>query len=175
MAHVDLMIGASADIVSGDELKASEERVIGALRRPAPRQAIRRRRMASAVMPAAGPLVLDLDGPPADSMWSLIHVVITGADDHTAVAGASAALYVGGEPPAINAGNVANWLPPLGDLLQPGIAVPGYWAFSKETVYAHFGDSVFVVVYGAAAGTNLSAVARVHEWHPDGKEELSRL
>ena len=164
MANVTIAGGAEIDIASAAEVRQYTDDVVSRLR-PAPRpRAIRRTPTMSGVMPAAGALVLDLGGPPSNAMWSVTSVVVTGSDDRTAVAAGVAVLYLGGEAQAT---------PSLLNLLKPGsTAIPVDWTFSKDTIFAHAGDNLFVLVYGAAPGTNLMAVARVHEWSPASMQEI---
>jgi hypothetical protein len=84
----------------------------------------------------------------------------------------TAALYFGGVAPA---GNLANNLPILGNLLEPGTPVPAIWRYSKEIITGHDGDGLYALIYGAAAGQNLAGTARVYEWHPDSSEEAMSL
>lgn len=169
--EVQLDFGASVDIASSDEVRQMGDSVVSRLRRRGKR-VLRRIIPSSTVMPAAGPALLDFGQVPAGSIWAVVHCLVTGADDHTAVANAFAALYFGGIAPA---GLLSSNLPALGNLLEPGIAVPAVWRYSKEIITGHDGDGLFSLVYGAGAGTNLAGVARVYEWHPDSAEEATYL
>lgn len=131
----------------------------------------------SGVMPAAGPLLLDFGKPPNGALWVPLWLVVTGADDHTAVANSSVATYLGGQPP--NSPTLASSPPPLMNLLIPATTatvIPYYVSISgKDAVYANQTDGVYCLVYGAAAGTNLTANLRVREIHPACAEELCVL
>lgn len=138
-------------------------------------RSIRRSLQVAGQMPTAGPLLLDFGGPPTGTMWAPLIVGIVGSDDHTAVANGVWAVYAGGEA-------VLTPVPMLGNLLIPGNVtgatdkIPGYVQPSgKEDVYLHYGDSLFVLVYGAAAATNLLAYAKVREIVPSNEEELNIL
>lgn len=170
MTRVSFQLGAEADLVSKDEFDAG----IGSLSnllRPSPKdRSLRRNTMDSGVMPAAGPLLLNLGGAPAGSLWVPLTIVVTGADDHTVVAASQLAVYFGGQP-SLN--------PMLSQLLIPGATAPmiPYWQQigGKDAIYGHFGDSLFVLVYGVAAGTNLQAAARIREIQPASLEEIDLL
>lgn len=157
-----MTLGGELDIATADEVrdivKDSTDSIGGMLRRGR-RQPVRRQIPESIQMPASGAGIISFGSPPSGSTWCLVDVVVSGADDHTAVAAATAALYIG-----------SSASPGLGMLLRPGQAVPGFWSFSKEVIFAHFGDEVFVSVAGAAAGVTLSAVARVHQYVEDAIE-----
>lgn len=157
--RTSLTIGGSIDIATTDEVKSivgDSTDTLSKMFRRSNRKPVRRTIPASIQMPTTGAGILDVGSPPSGSTWCLVDVVVTGNDDHTAVAAATAALYIG---------DPANVM--LGTLLRPGIAIPGSWSFSKEVIFAHFGESIFVSVSGAAAATNLSAVVRVHQYIED--------
>src|SRR5581483_6248897 len=48
---------------------------------------------------SATPLVLRLGGPKLGKIWSVRKIVVTGSDDHTAVASVAGAIYVTGGGP----------------------------------------------------------------------------
>lgn len=168
--RVAFNLGAEADLLSKDEFDSGMTSLASALRPNPKDRSIRRFGIDSGVMPATGPLLLNLGGPPANTLWIPLLIVVTGGDDHTAVAASQLAVYFGGEP---------SLTPPLQALLIPGSTAPmiPYWQQigGKDAIYGHYGDSLFVLVYGAAAGTNIAATARVREVSPASLEELDLL
>jgi hypothetical protein len=167
-----LSLGAAGevDLVSSDEFHEG----IGGLRKliaPTPKdRSIRKNIPVSTRTAASGGTLLDFGGPPSGTLWVPLWITVIGADDHTAFASATVAVYVGGE---------AMVLPPLGNLLIPAsaaTAVPyNQQISSKDTIYAHFGDSVFALVYGGAGDSPVAGVLRVREVHPSNIEELNFL
>lgn len=169
------MTGISAE-VSGDvalsigEFRHGINKLHSALRQNKSPN-IRKEVTASGVFPAAAPLLLNLGGPPVGCMWFPLWITVTGSDDHTAVANSQVAVYLGGQ---------SSTAPALRNLLIPAsaaTAVP-YWqqVSGKEDIGCHYGDELFVLVWGAvAAGSNLVASARIREVHPSGAEELNLL
>lgn len=169
-----IVLGGEIDVLSKSEFDEGMKR-FDSLLRPNPKdRSIRRIEPASGQMPAAGPLVLDFGGPPAGAMWVPIWVTVTGADDRTSVANSQWALYFGGEAPS-----VASQPPSLANLLIPaGTApqIPGFQQIGgKDAVYGHFGDHLYLMVYGPVAGTPIIATARIREVHPASFEELNLL
>lgn len=159
-----LSLGGDAEIelASTDEIRAISDNAVSRIRAPHPKPRLKSN-PASGVMPATGPLILDLGSPPAGSVWSIISVVVVGSDDRTAVPAGIAALYLGGEP-SLN--------PSLMNLLEPGsTTIPVRWNYNPDMHFAHVGDSLYVLVYGAAAGLNIAAVSRYHEWMPASGRE----
>lgn len=170
MGSVTFQLGATADIVTGEEMKAGLDGLYSRMRRDGTKdRAIRRIEPQSGVMPSSGPLLLSFGGPPTGALWAPQWVTVTGSDDRTVVAAGTWALYFGG---------LATLNPMLGNLLVPanGSTIPGFQPVGgKDTVYGHEGDELFVLVYGAAAGTNIAAIARIREVHPSNVEELNVL
>lgn len=157
-----MTLGGELDIATTDEVRdivKDSTDSIGGLFRRGQRRPVRRSLPVSTQASAAGATILNFGSPPSGSTWCLVDVVTSGGDDHTAVAGATGALYIG---------NSAS--PQLGMLLRPGQAIPGFWSFSKEVIFAHYGDDIFVSVTGAAANSTLSAVARIHQYVEDAIE-----
>jgi hypothetical protein len=167
-----LSVGAAGevDLVSGDEFRDGLSR-LGTMLAPSPKdRSIRKQVVASTRTAASGGSLLDFGGPPSGTLWVPLWITVIGADDHTAFASAQVAVYVGGE---------AMVLPPVANLLVPAssaTAVPyNQQLSSKDTIYAHFGDSVFALVYGGAGDSPISGVLRVREVHPSNIEELNFL
>jgi len=167
MAHVQIAAGITADIATPGEVKtavdASVNDGIGRLleRLPSPDRGARLRPIASVNPGAAGNFVLNLGQPSPGCIWMLVEVCVTGPDDRTAVATTSAALYAGIPGRQSGAATVSD-IPPLGNLIRPGIAVPGTFQFSGEPMFIKDSEALTVMVYtGATVVATLSAVATV--------------
>jgi hypothetical protein len=150
---VAVQAGVEVDLASKGDLSSmfdeGVDKIVSALPRRK-RKPLLRRIPQSAIAVANVPTILTFDAPPADYTYEITHCVVVGADASTVLAGATAALYVGNSS-----------VYSLGNIVQPGIVVPGYWNIGNGVIYAHFGDEVFVVVTGAATGANVSAVLSV--------------
>ena len=162
--------GFDVELATKDDL---ENGLNGLGRRLAPKpedRSLRKTLAWSGRTAAAGGTLIDFGGPPSGCLWVPLWITVTGGDDHTAVANGQVAVYVGGE---------ALVTPPLGMLLIPAstaTSVPfNQQLGGKDTVYAHFGDSVFALVYGTAGDVAVSGVLRVREVHPSNVEELNFL
>lgn len=153
---VEVDLATTEDI--GGMMDGAVDKVIGAIPRRK-RKPLLRRIPASQQTTANVPTVLDFGTVPAGYTYEITHCVVVGADDFTVLAGATAALYIG---------NPANFA--LGDIVQPGIPVPGYWNIGQATMYSHFGANVFVVVRGAAGAVNVSGVLSVTQHSEDTVE-----
>lgn len=157
MAEVSIMGGAAIDIASGvelrDGLKSMGDSVVDRLR-PREKRILRKSAIKADNVPAAGPLILSLLVVPPDTQCSLAVVTVTGADDHTVLAAAVPVVYFG-----------ASATPPnRGDVVAIGTAVPFVVSWGEKALWGHDGDEVFVVVYGAAAGSQVVATLKYHEW-----------
>lgn len=152
----EVELATKGDVIDGFDGVA--DRVIGALPKRK-RKPLLRRIPSSGAVPTVGVLVLPFGNVPAGYTYEYTHCVVVGADASTVLAGASAALYIG---------NTSIF--GLGNIVQPGIAVPGFWNFGGGVIYGHFGDEIFVVVSGAAAGANVSAVLTVLQHAEDTVE-----
>lgn len=168
-------LGSEFDMVTGDELKATAKDLQDSIIKRLPKSRtlpIRQTAVGAAVTPAAGPTVITLvpQGPAAGRIWCLTHVVITGNDDRTTVAGATFAVYRG-EPPA-GFGQAPN----LSGLLSPatGSTIPLERSYSENAVWIRGGETVFAMVYGAAAGTSLQMMIDVMDY-PDSVMESGLL
>ena len=168
MSSVKFLIGAEADIVSGGEMRdaveAGTSRILDSLPRDKDR-GVRLRPTGSTNInpPAIGNAVITFapHTPAPGTLWWLVEVVVTGADDRTAIAGAVAALYCGS--PARQLSNAAiTDVPLLGSLVRPAQALPAVFAFGGEAFPVKEGEELFVIVYSPTnAITLLSAVATV--------------
>lgn len=158
MSGASLEAGISIDLATKDDIDAGFSKVLDRIPRRK-RKPLLRRLPTSGVVVAGTPLVLAFGDVAAGYTYEIVHCVVVGADASTVLAGASAALYLG---------NPSS--PSLGQILQPGIAVPGFWNFGGSVIYSHFGDQTYVVVTGAAAGSNVSAILSVIQHTEDTVE-----
>lgn len=167
-------LGAEADLVSGDELRSTAKEIQDSIIKKLPRSRslpIRQIMVGAAQTPASGPTVIILPNTPAlGRVWAVTHIVITGNDDRTTVAGATAACYRGMAP-------VPGEVPDLTGLIFPAVAantIPLEKAYSNSTIWVHGGENVFAMVYGAAAGTSLQMNVEAMDY-PDSVMEAGAL
>lgn len=156
-------IEAGVGIAIGNEIRAGFSSLANTLDEG--RNSVRKTLSASGIMPASGALLLGFDGPAYGSLWCPVWVTVYGGDDHTAVANSSVAVYVGG---------TCSLTPSYSNLVVPATTatlIPWYYKFGKDTLYAETGDSVYLLVYGAAAGSQIGAALRVREVRPSYSEE----
>lgn len=159
MADVKFVLNASADIASGDEVRAAVKSGVTDILAGLPNkdQGDRLRPPASLnVNPAAtGTYLLDFGSPNNGDLWWLVEVVVTVGDDRTAPVGTLAALYCGFPP-------IPGSAPPLGNLIRPAIAVPATFQFSGEAWPVKENENLFAVIYApTTAVSTLSGVATV--------------
>ncbi|HJS94522.1 MAG TPA: hypothetical protein VJ741_09675 [Solirubrobacteraceae bacterium] len=91
----------------------------------------------------SAPFLIKLGGPSVAVIWDVRSVVLVGADDHTAVANVTGAVYAG----QLNAQGVV-----LPDLRWPGLTVPSAQTFNAQVV-AQTNQQLYV----ALSGSGLSA------------------
>lgn len=147
---------AEFDVEVGFKLAAATDKLSGELERNRKRKPYHIKRVDQVNALAGVASVLDLGSPPTGMMWNLLKLTVVGSDDRTVVAGATLASY---------AGDPAN--PSLAMLLEPSIGgspIPNTAGYSDEVIWVHSEDNLFVMVYGAAAGQQLVAIAIVDEW-----------
>jgi hypothetical protein len=164
MAEIRLTMGGLVDVASGDEVRTAVdsgvERILGRL--PDKDRGIRRRIPASDSANATGTFVLDFGAPGTGWLWWVQEVVVTGADDRTALANSVAALYCG-SPPTHRTPTTIDAAPNLGTLIRPGQALPALFPFSGEAFPIHERENLFAVVYLGTAALFVSGVATVVE------------
>ena len=122
----------------------------------APRRPIYITRAASAAAASGVATILDLGRPSAGRAWNVLSVTVIGSDDHTSLAGVSPTVYLG--TPDANAVIYSQCLVPAN-----GQTVPNVSSFTPGVVWA-VNEHLFVIVYGAAAGQVLTAVARCTDY-----------
>jgi hypothetical protein len=170
MTGVKLAGGVEIDLLGKEDFDGGLK-LLGDRLAPRPADRSLRKTVARAVtMPGSGPALLDFGGPPSGTLWVPLWITLAGADDHTSVANSQFAVYLGGQ--ATTNPSTANLWIPGGTAPQIPANLP---TGGKDTVYAHFGDNVFVLVYGVAGDTQLQGVLRYREVHPSNIEELNIL
>lgn len=151
------VIGLGFDVMLafGDRLDRLERVLLGMARDAKPeRKWIRRNATAQAV--AGVPTVLDLSrgGPGPGRMWDVRAIAVIGSDDHTNLAGTTVAIYLG-EPSQVGLGDV--YIP--GASGGSGVTVPANIQFGEDQLAVIEPHHLYLVVDGAAAGQQLTAVA----------------
>jgi hypothetical protein len=170
-----LNLGVEVDFVTGDELDKAMSGLQDSIVRRLPKSRalpIRQNMVGAAVTPASGPTVIILPNTPAlGRVWAITHILLTGNDDRTTVAGATAACYRGMAP-----GGTAQ-VPDLTGLIFPAVAantIPLEKAYSNSTIWVHGGENVFAMVYGATAGTSIQLMVEAMDY-PDSVMEAGAL
>ena len=157
---ISVMGGAEFDVVSNDELagalKGASDSIVDRLRPQAERISRKYAVQAGTVDAGGNPLVLPLLVVPPEAQVSLSLVTVQLGDDHTTGAGVPV-VYFGGQ---------ASSTPNRGDIIAIGgtNSLPYVVSWDEKTIWGHAGDQCFVIVYGVAAGTNVLATLRYHEW-----------
>lgn len=174
MSSVRFVLGAEADIATGDEVRAAvndgTEAIGGMLKRGFNKDVGQRLRpIASQSVAAAngtgvtGTFVLDMGSPSPGCVWALSEVIVTGATDREAPAGAVASLWIGNPPYQVSPTTILG-TPPLGNLVRPAVALPAVFLLAGEDWPVHDGDNLFAIVYSlTTAVTVVSAVATVKQ------------
>lgn len=164
-AGFEVLLGAFANF--GEETKRNHRELMSAITVGLP---LHRYPFGSAIVPnpTATVAVVATGKPPAGRMWNVRSMGIYGADGHTAITG-SAEFYIGTAPQDTEAGPQAN----IADIVAPGIAVlPGQVTLSRHVYWARNGQSLYALVYGGVAGTQLSLVCAVEDWKIEDVEAL---
>ena len=180
MAEVKFVLNSVVDIATSEEVHAAAAKTQSKVdellgRIPSSDRGVRKRvPSASPRIPlgaaATGTFPLDFGSPPSDTVWWIQEVVVhagsgVAADAFTAVAGAFAALYIGRPPAQLTSATieVGTWSG-LTDLQRVGIAVPGVFPFSGESVCVHDMESLYVVLFSPTTAVSVfGAVATVVE------------
>lgn len=113
---------------------------------------------------STGTFAISLGKPAGGMQWNLCEIIVTGATDREAPAGAVAAVYCGGEPYMPTPTTVFQ-TPPLGQLVRPALALPAVFQFgAREPWPIKEGETLSIIIYSATtAMTSMSAVATVSE------------
>lgn len=146
-------LGFDLEIVLGARLDRIE-RLLAQLARPRPqRKLIQRMKSTGAVTGTPTVLAFDNPGPSPGRIWDVRAVAVVGNDDRTNIANTNVALYVG-EPNAVGVGDV--FLP--GTQGGTAVTVPANVQFGEDQCCVIEPDRLYVVVYGVATGTQVTAV-----------------
>lgn len=154
MALARIVLGGEIDVCTGEEMDGVKKDLLGAIEKnkPSDKRFILRPFFGSGVVPASGPLQIDLNpvGPAVGRIWNIVRLTAL-VDDHTAQTGTSVAWYKGDNV------NVA-----LSQCFEPAMAVPSTLPLSKDVEWQTIDERLFALVYGATAGTNvtLTGIAR---------------
>jgi hypothetical protein len=173
MAEVRMQLGATADLVTTDEMSDALDSVVTGLQGhidnrlgSQPKKTIRTLACSDFVTLTNGgskQTALVPASPSVGKVWVVKRVTVTGGDDHSAVANMVAAVY---------AGDPYNFT--LSQLVQPGIAVPYVDTWSTDSFVVHSSEQLFVnwIGTGNVNFQTVSANMQVQEWNE--KEYESR-
>ena len=120
------------------------------------------------VAPAS--LILPCQTHPASGrVWNVLSVSIFGNDDHTAVAGAIAAIYGGELSPS---GSVTPTPGPMSDLILTGATIPNITFVPDKAVWLHEMESIYAIIYTPPINTQFVLTARVGEYPVEAVEGM---
>lgn len=152
--NVKLAAGVEVDLATKGDLQQLKDDLQGSGLPILPRRIYQ-----AATVPtpfSAGSFLMEVDHPETPVIWDLRKLVILGADDHTAVANVSAAVYVGSAAPN---GQVS-----LLDCAWQGMTLPSSNTFNAQCLIGHH-ERLFVLFAGTGlvAGQQLVVVGQVIE------------
>lgn len=166
MGKFRIALGAEVDAVTSDELKSGLDGLRGELTRSL-RKVPRIMRPLSASNPAVSittgeNITLSLGSPSTGRIWVVTRVTVMGADDHTAVAAAMGAVYVGYD----NGLDLTDG-PGLSQCVLTGTAIPFTTVLNEHAIVVH--DREILMVNVAATGAlDSPIVANALVWeYPD--------
>lgn len=161
MALIKLGVGAEVDIATGDELRESTGSILGAIQADNEPRPIYMSRSNVDIGDGVNGLI-DLGAPPVGSLWQLRLITLFGNDDHTVVAGLTAALYCG------NPTNLS-----LSQLVLTGLPIPSSTFIPDTCVWCHPQANVVIATSAAvSAGQQVGATIVIEEWR---QRDVSRL
>lgn len=95
--------------------------------------------------------------PNTGRIWNVTGITLVGADDHTTLANAKAALYFG-DPQNVG----------LAQCKVPALTVPSFQTFSERVLWCHSTENVFIAISGTAtAGSSVLATVHYADWPED--------
>lgn len=157
MAEFRVALGATADLVSGDEHRAGIsdlKRYMGEQLRGKPKPILRPLSAADTFTLASGGTgQLILGRPAAGRVWVVTRNNIVGADDHTTVANVVAGLYIGDEQS-----------PGLVNCVRFAQAVPQFVNFNQHAMIVHDRETLFVQITATGSVTGQVIVANATAW-----------
>lgn len=161
MALVKLGVGAEVDIATGDELRDSTASILGAVREDTEPRPIYMSRSNVDIGDGVNGII-DLGAPPVGSLWQLRLITLFGNDDHTVVAGMTAAMYLG-NPASLS----------LAQLVLTGLAIPSATFIPDTCVWCQPQANVVVATSIAVpAGQQVGATVVIEEWR---QRDVSRI
>jgi hypothetical protein len=159
--ELDVAFSIFADI--NDKLEKSNK-YLGKLASPEV-QPVRKPVGGSAVAAAGVPTLIDTFASPSrGNVWQVIRVALFGSDGHTVLAAVVADVY-GGYGPDASA-------PDMSSQFLSGVPVAGITLIGPDRVWMHHQETLYAIVYGAAAGQSLELVAMVDEYPIPAKEAM---
>ena len=159
VAFTKLQVGAELDIATGQEVRDAMSELGQQICFPVtPRRVYQAASIAGGL---AGSLLIEVGRPTTPVTWDVRHLVVLGADDHTALAGVTAAVYVG---------QAAQGQVSLLDCVWQGITVPGSERWNKELLVGH-NERLYVLLEGTNTNTSYLVTGQVIEVQ---NEDLAR-
>lgn len=120
----------------------------------------------SIVQQGAGPDFVQVRSSPAvGRVWNVLSLGVFGADDHTAVGGASAVFYATRSFITAAPG-------PLIDVISSPLSVPSTTWFSRQVVWVDSSELIQAIIYGGSNNAQFSIVANVAEYPVEAVEAM---
>lgn len=163
----EVMLGAFADL--GKQSADQHKQLMGAVGSP---KALHKTTFGTILAPSQTPFILSVNNPAspaAGRTWNVRGVGLYGADGHTAVTG-SADFYAGAVPLNTDPGGAI--LPVFPDILNGTLTLPFSGTYPRHAYWVTHGESVYAVIYGVAANTQLTLVATVEDFLMSDVEPL---
>lgn len=155
MVEIQLGVGASVDIASGDEISERFDGLEGILKGKRVPLPIRTDRSAAySVAAGGGEQYVSLGKPPTGRLWEVTGITVCGADSSTSVATAKVAIYFGD-----------SYFPPLTGLRVPNLAVPSFLAVGSNVLWCQSNEEIVAGISGTSpVGTIISVNVTLNEW-----------
>ena len=144
MAKFRVALGAEIDAVTSDEMKSGLDAVRDEIRRSITKvpRIMRPLSGSSTISITSGEnATISLGSPSAGRIWIVTRVNVMGADDHTAVANTTAAVYVGYD----NGLDISNG-PGLSQCVLTGLAVPFTTILNEHAIVVHDREQLLINV-----------------------------
>lgn len=156
----EVMLGAFADL--GKQSADQHKQLMGAVSSP---RALHKTTFGTVTAsPSQTPFLLSVNNPatPASGrIWNIRGVAMFGPDLHTAVTGA-VDFYAGAAPLVTDPGGAI--LPVFPDALNGSSTIPYATTYARHAYWCGHGETVYALVYGVTANTQLTLVATYEDF-----------
>jgi hypothetical protein len=111
------------------------------------------------------PFALEVSGPARGRGWEVIAFGLYGVDGHTTITGITADMYAG----QVN----ENIIPDFSGLKYGGMVVGTTYTPGHKHIWVHPESMLYLLIYGATSGINLTFVANVDEYNIEARTAQS--